>query len=68
MAEKKFESALRELEQIVDKLDDQDLPLEESIAMYEKGVKLSRICSKKLSEAQIKIEKLAGNLGNDQGE
>ncbi|HEX3101224.1 MAG TPA: exodeoxyribonuclease VII small subunit, partial [Pyrinomonadaceae bacterium] len=42
--EKSFETSLAELEQIVTKLEDGDLPLEESLELFEKGIKLSREC------------------------
>jgi len=66
MSDKKFESALKELEEIVTKLEDTELPLEESIGLYEKGVKLSGICTKKLKEAEAKILELGKNLKSDQ--
>ncbi len=65
MTKEKFESALKELEGVIEKLEDESLPLEESILLYEKGVKLSRICSLKLNEAQGKIEKLSKTLKNN---
>lgn len=52
----KFEGALEELEGIVRKLEQGGLPLEESLAAFEQGMKLSKLCSKKLNEAQRKIE------------
>lgn len=66
MAEKKFESALARLEEIVKKLEKGDLPLEQSLKLFEEGVKLARACSKRLEEAERKVEVLlkdrAGNL------
>lgn len=56
MAEIKFEEALTKLEKIVDGLESGELPLEEAIAKYEEGMKLSKICSQKLEEAREKIE------------
>ncbi|MEW6619216.1 MAG: exodeoxyribonuclease VII small subunit [bacterium] len=55
----KFEEALVELEGIVRKLEQGGLPLEESLAAFEKGMKLSKTCFKKLNEAQRKIEILS---------
>lgn len=55
----KFEEALGELETIVKKLEQGGLPLEESLSAFEKGMKLSKICFKKLNEAQRKIEILS---------
>jgi len=58
MAEMKFEEALQKLEIIVEKLETGDLPLEESLAKYEEGIRLSRICQKKLEVAKKKVELL----------
>ena len=64
--EKTFESSLSELETIVEQLENGDLPLEESLKLFEKGVKLSRVCRDRLSEAERRIEVLMkdgnGNL------
>ena len=56
MAEIKFEEALKKLEDIVEKLESGDYPLDESLAKYEEGVKLVRFCQKKLEQAKKKIE------------
>ncbi len=58
MAEIKFENALKKLEKIVEELERGDLPLEDSLAKYEEGIKLSRICQKKLETAKKKVELL----------
>ncbi|NVJ67354.1 MAG: exodeoxyribonuclease VII small subunit [Gammaproteobacteria bacterium] len=50
-----FESQLEELEAIVDQLEDGDLPLDEALKIFEKGVKLSRQCQKHLAEAEQKV-------------
>ena len=55
---KSFESQLAELEQIVEKLEDGELTLEESLAQFEKGVKLTKACQKTLDTAQQKVEVL----------
>ena len=52
----KFEDALTRLEEIVEKLEEGDLPLEESLSAFEEGIKLSRVCAKLLNEAERKIE------------
>ncbi|TGL62735.1 exodeoxyribonuclease VII small subunit [Leptospira ognonensis] len=54
-----FEDALRELEDIAEKLEKGQLSLEESIKAYEKGMELKKICSDRLTEAEAKIEFLA---------
>jgi exodeoxyribonuclease VII small subunit len=58
MAEKKFETAMARLEEIVQALEQGDLPLEQSLKLFEEGVKLSRICNKRLEEAERKVEVL----------
>jgi len=52
----KFEDALTRLEEIVEKLEEGDLPLEESLSAFEEGIKLSRVCAKLLNEAERKVE------------
>lgn len=54
--EKPFETSLAELEQIVAKLEGGDLPLEESLELFEKGIKLSRECRERLTKAERRIE------------
>ena len=53
-----FEQALSELEQVVQKLEKGELPLEESLRLYEDGIRLSRLCHTKLEEAEGRIEVL----------
>jgi len=53
-----FEQALQQLEQIVQKLEKGELPLEESLKLYEEGIRLSRLCHGKLEEAEGRIEVL----------
>ncbi|MBI2118126.1 MAG: exodeoxyribonuclease VII small subunit [Elusimicrobia bacterium] len=55
----KFEEALKKLEKIVEKLEGGDVPLEDSLALYEEGISLFRHCSSKLEEAKKKIEILS---------
>ena len=55
MIEKKFEDAMKELEEIVKRLESGDLPLEESLKIFEEGIALSRYCFKKLEEAEKKV-------------
>jgi exodeoxyribonuclease VII small subunit len=66
MAEKKFEAALARLEEIVKELESGDLPLEQSLKLFEEGIKLSRICNKRLEDAERRVEILlkdkAGNI------
>lgn len=53
--EMSFEEAVTELEQILEKLEDNELTLEESVELYQKGMELSVLCKKKLDEAEQKI-------------
>ena len=55
---KDFEGAIAELESIVRKLEEGDLALEQSLALYERGVQLSRFCHGRLEEAERRIEVL----------
>jgi exodeoxyribonuclease VII small subunit len=67
MSEKKvsFEASLSDLEKIVRQLEDGDLPLEESLKLFEVGVKLSRECQERLAKAERRIEVL---LKDESGE
>jgi exodeoxyribonuclease VII small subunit len=60
---KDFEAAIAELESIVKKLEEGDLALEQSLALYERGVQLSRFCHARLEAAERRIEIL-----NERGE
>ena len=53
---KDFEAALTELDAIVRKLEDGDIPLEQSLQLFERGVQLSRFCHARLEEAERRIE------------
>ena len=53
---KDFEAAIAELETIVKKLEEGDLPLEKSLELYERGVQLSRFCHARLEDAEKRIE------------
>jgi exodeoxyribonuclease VII small subunit len=74
---KDFEAALTELDAIVKKLEDGDIPLEQSLQLFERGVQLSRFCHARLEEAERRIEILnergqlqgaAGSLLNESDE
>jgi exodeoxyribonuclease VII small subunit len=58
MGELKFEKAIQRLEKIVDDLEKGELDIDKSLEIFEEGIKMSRVCSKKLNEAESKIEKL----------
>ena len=61
----KFEEAMNELEETVKKLESGETTLEESMALFEKGISLSRICQKLLDEAQLKITKLVNSTDEE---
>lgn len=54
-----FEDAMKRIDEIVAKLEDQNLKLDESLVLYEEGVSLVAFCRKKLEEAQRRITCLA---------
>ncbi len=58
MAEEKFEKALAKLEDIVRRMEQGDMTLEESLKAFEEGIRLSRLCAKRLDEAERRIEVL----------
>ncbi|MEX0649085.1 MAG: exodeoxyribonuclease VII small subunit [Balneolaceae bacterium] len=53
-----FEEALKKLETIVEKLNNKEITLEESVDLYEEGLKLSKICTHTLENAALKIEQI----------
>ncbi len=53
-----FEASLEALEQIVRELEQGDLPLEKSLELFEQGIRLSRECQERLSQAERRIEVL----------
>ena len=58
-----FEEALEELEKVVKQLESGDLPLEETLALFERGVLLSDCCRKQLESAETRIEILLKRAG-----
>ena len=56
MAKERFEDALKKLEKIVSRLEEGDIPLEESLKLFEEGIRLSRICGQKLDEIEKRVE------------
>jgi exodeoxyribonuclease VII small subunit len=53
-----FETNLKKLEVIVDKLESGDIGLEESVKLYEEGMKIKKICDKKLKDIEMQIKKI----------
>ncbi|MCL5039088.1 MAG: exodeoxyribonuclease VII small subunit [Firmicutes bacterium] len=59
-----FEEALHRLEEVLDRLESSDIPLEEALALFEEGQALAGYCQRKLDEAEKRIEILtAGENG-----
>jgi exodeoxyribonuclease VII small subunit len=58
-----FETAMRDLEELVERLEQGDLPLEESLAAFERGIMLTRSCQTALKEAEQKVEILLKKAG-----
>lgn len=56
--EKKFEEAMSELEQIVQQLERGDVPLDEAIAKFQKGMALSQYCNETLTKAEETVSKM----------
>ena len=58
-----FEDAMKELESVVGQLESGDVPLDQSIALYERGAALKDHCQKKLAEAEEKVAKITLDAG-----
>ena len=61
MAQKTFEQSMKQLERIVQELEDGDLPLEKAIKKFEEGIKLTQFCSAMLDETERKVSVLIKN-------
>jgi exodeoxyribonuclease VII small subunit len=51
-----FEKAFQQLEKIVQRLESEEIPLDESLGLFEEGIRLSRFCHQRLEEVEKKIE------------
>ncbi|MBQ7751682.1 MAG: exodeoxyribonuclease VII small subunit [Clostridia bacterium] len=60
-----FEKSIKELEEIVNKLENGDASLSESLELFEKGIKLAKECNKMLDEAEKKVSVLIGGEKKD---
>ena len=58
-----YEQALDRLEAIVKRLEGGSLPLDESLRLFEEGTRLGAVCQRRLSEAELRVEKLVGDTG-----
>ena len=63
MSKEKFEEALEKLEEIVRRMEAGEMTLEESLKAFEEGIKLARLCAKKLDEADRRVELLLREEG-----
>jgi exodeoxyribonuclease VII small subunit len=61
----RLEKALEDLEKIVEELENGKIPLDESLELFERGIKLIRLCNSKLDNAEQRIESLTGELPED---
>jgi exodeoxyribonuclease VII small subunit len=68
MEEVRFEEALKQLEAIVSRLEIGDLSLEEALSIFEEGVRLTKLCSARLSEAEQRVNILTRNVESPSGE
>jgi len=68
MAKKTFESALTRLEQITEEMEVEDLSLDDSLKIFNEGIKLADFCNGKLSDARAKVELLLDKNGELQAE
>ncbi len=66
MSEQTFAVAITDLEEIVRKLEQGDVPLEEAIDLYKKGMELSKFCHEKLSNAEQQLISIVGEDGQKQ--
>jgi len=60
-----FEKSFAELEKLVQILEDGDIPLEDALKNFERGIQLTQACQKALTEAQQKVQILMNENGND---
>ncbi len=67
MEEVRFEEALKQLDAIVSRLEVGDLPLEEALSIFEEGVRLTKLCSARLSEAEQRVNILVRNAESSSG-
>jgi exodeoxyribonuclease VII small subunit len=65
--EVKFEEALKQLEAIVTRLEGGDLPLEEALSVFEEGVRLTKLCSQRLDEAERRVNILVRSADSAAG-
>lgn len=60
-----FEAALAELESLVTRMESGDLPLDEALRQFERGVELTRLCQQALKDAELKVQVLLERQGKE---
>lgn len=65
LKELKFEEAMQQLEQIVAQLEQGDVPLEEALNQFQRGVQLSKLCKDKLENAEKTLTKIVDEKGEE---
>jgi exodeoxyribonuclease VII small subunit len=65
---KKFEERLERLEELAERIKEPDLALEEAVAVFEEGIKLSKGLEKDLNKIQGRVEILLGTISDEAGE
>ena len=68
MATKTFEASMAELEEVVAKLETGDISLDDSLKLFEKGIKLAKSCQKKLDEAERRVKILTADAEGEMTE
>jgi len=63
-----FEKSLKRLEEIAELLENEEIGLDESVKLYEEGIKLSKVCYDRLKDAELKITELKSQLEKELGE
>jgi len=61
----KFEVKLKRLEEIAEKLERQDIGIEESLNLFQEGMKLGKECKKILEEIELKVQKVVNEIDNE---
>ena len=64
-AEKSFEESFSRLEKILERLESEDILLEETLKLYEEGLSLTKLCYDKLAGAELRIKEINKNLKSD---
>ncbi|MER3523084.1 MAG: exodeoxyribonuclease VII small subunit [Ignavibacteria bacterium] len=57
-----FEDSLKRLEEIVEQLEQGDVPLDDALRMYEEGIALAKACVEKLTQAELRLKKLSKDM------